>query len=58
LIKDEQEGLWTNYFLAKPHNRNTRRLIENVCQCLDENSTIKHDLRKAMKVNRVKLCCR
>jgi ArsR family transcriptional regulator len=58
LIKDEQEGFWTNYFLAKPHNLNTRRLIENVCRCLDENSAIKRDLRKAMKVNRTKLCCR
>jgi ArsR family transcriptional regulator len=58
LIKDEQEGFWTNYFLAKPRNRNTRRLIENVCRCLNGNPAIKCDLRKARKVNRTKLCCR
>jgi len=58
LIKDEQEGFWTNYFLAKPYNRYARSLMVNVCKCLDENSAISHDLRKAMKVNRAKLCCR
>lgn len=58
LIKDEQEGLWTNYFLVKTYNRRTRLLMANIRKWLDKDFTTKSDLRKAGSADRTKLCCR
>jgi ArsR family transcriptional regulator len=58
LIKDEQEGFWTNYFLSKTNNSCCRVLTKKIHEWLKEDPIVKKDLGKAKKVDRAKLCCR
>jgi ArsR family transcriptional regulator len=57
LIKDEQEGFWTNYFLNKTNDPCCKVLIKKIHQWLKEDPIVKKDLGKAKKTNRTKLCC-
>lgn len=56
LIDDEQDGLWTNYFLRK-----TTATGEDILHCikslLKNDAIIKSDLAKSRKVERT-MCCR
>ncbi|MFA6281267.1 MAG: metalloregulator ArsR/SmtB family transcription factor [Candidatus Omnitrophota bacterium] len=58
LIKDEQEGLWTNYFLNKTNNPCCCVLIKKIYEWLKTDPIVKKDLGKAKKIDRTKLCCR
>lgn len=58
LIQDEQEGLWTNYFLTTTENGCCKTLLKNIGDWLNQEPIIKEDLRIAKKINRVELCCK
>jgi len=58
LIRDEQEGFWTNYFLNKANNQYNKILMANMRSWLNDDQIIKRDLKKAKNINRTKLCCR
>lgn len=58
LIEDEQEGLWTNYFLSKANKPCCNVLTKKIHQWLKEDPIVKKDLVKAKKIDRTKLCCK
>lgn len=58
LIKDEQEGFWTNYSLNKTKNPCCCVLIKKIHEWLKADPVVKKDLGKAKKADRAKLCCR
>lgn len=58
LIGDQQEGLWTDYFLNKPDGFYGKALLANIHNCLVDDPMIISDRKKLRKVNRAKLCCR
>ena len=55
LIKSEQDGFWTNYYI-KADNQYGRILLNNLRQWLNDDNVIKKDLEKAKKSNRAELC--
>lgn len=58
LIDCEQDGFWTNYFMAKPEDACAKALIGCVNKWLNDNKIVKNDARKAKNINRKKLCCK
>ncbi|MGA1863807.1 MAG: ArsR/SmtB family transcription factor [bacterium] len=54
LIEKEQDGFWTNYYL-KEDNKYSKALLRNLKLWLNEDKTIKEDLKKAQKANRAEL---
>ncbi|MGA1840237.1 MAG: ArsR/SmtB family transcription factor [bacterium] len=54
LIEREQDGFWTNYYLKKD-NQYSKALLRNLKLWLNEDETIKEDLKKAKKANRAEL---
>ena len=56
LIKDEQEGFWTNYFLSTACCHYAKTLMKNLYAWLNDDPLIKSDLEKARKINRCELC--
>jgi len=57
LVASEQDGYWTNYYLATG-NQYARSLLGNLRYWLNGDSVIKEDRRKAGKADRKKLCCK
>ena len=57
LIESEQDGFWTNYYLAAK-NIYATILLKNLNNWLNDNAIIKADLQKAKKADRQKLCCK
>ncbi|HBR15054.1 MAG TPA: transcriptional regulator [Candidatus Omnitrophica bacterium] len=56
LIGDEQDGLWTNYFLKDtPAGKN---LVSWLKTYLRDDQVIKADMDRLKKVDRTKLCCK
>ena len=58
LIDGEQDGFWTNYFIAKSKDRHVKMLLTCVHKWLNEDAVIKSDARKAKNIDRRKLCCK
>ena len=58
LISDEQDGFWTNYFLNKADNKYNTIIMADMRSWLNDDSIIKRDLKKAMNIDRSKLCCK
>ena len=56
LVCCEQDGFWTNYFLCEctPY---AKVLMSNLKQWLNDDETIRNDLKKVKKANRARLCC-
>ena|SRR3989338_1166509 len=57
LVKDEQDGFWTNYYLARNFAQ-TQKIMQCVSHWLKDDGTIKSDAHKLKKVDRTKVCCR
>jgi ArsR family transcriptional regulator len=57
LIKDEQDGFWTNYSLLKG-SETTKDVMHCIQWLLKDDKTIKADLKRLKKADRTKLCCK
>lgn len=55
-IQDEQDGLWTNYFLSC-EDRRVKMLLEHLKKWVKGEKLLVQDLKKLKKVDRAKLCC-
>lgn len=58
LIAEEQDSLWTNYYLAKTDNPYATSLLKNLGAWLTNDPTIVDDIKKSEMINRKKLCCK
>ena len=58
LITCEQDGFWTNYFLANSKDANVKALLTCVNKWLNQDGIIRKDALKAKNINRQKLCCK
>ena len=58
LIEDEQDGLWTNYFLPAAGRSYVKTILTNIHSWLNDDPVIKSDRKRAGKINRAKLCCK
>lgn len=58
LIGDQQEGLWTDYFLNKPDGLYGKALLAHIHNQLYKDPLIISDIRKVRGINRSRLCCR
>ncbi len=58
LIGDEQEGLWTNYFLDKASGLYAKTLMAYLGRWLNDDVLIKSDRKKSQHIDRAKLCCK
>jgi len=56
LIKDEQDGFWTNYILNKPANRYGAKLNKLIKESLNDDVVVKQDLIKSIKAKRENIC--
>jgi ArsR family transcriptional regulator len=56
LLGDEQDGLWTNYFLMKSSNADA--ILKSVKSFLKDDKVIKADLERLKTADRTKLCCK
>ena len=56
LIKDEQDGFWTNYILNKPANIYAVKLNKLIKESLNDDVTVKQDLIKSSKAKRELVC--
>jgi ArsR family transcriptional regulator len=58
IVGDEQDGLWTNYYLNPAAGPHVKTLLSDIHSWLNDDPVIKSDLEKAVKVDRTKLCCK
>lgn len=56
LIKDEQDGFWTNYMLNKPANIYGAKLNKLIKESLNDDVVVKQDLIKSKKAKRENIC--
>ena len=56
LIKDEQDGFWTNYKLNKPANIHGAKLNKLIKESLNDDVIVKQDLIKSGKAKRENIC--
>lgn len=56
LIKDEQDGFWTNYILNKPANIHGAKLNKLIKESLNDDVVVKQDLIKSKKAKRENIC--
>lgn len=56
LIKDEQDGFWTNYILNKPANIYGAKLNRFIKESLKDDIVVKQDLIKRNKAKRENIC--
>ncbi len=56
LIEAEQDSFWTNYIL-KSKNRYASDILYTMKKWLKNDDTVKKDILKLKKADRVKLCC-
>lgn len=57
-IGDEQDGFWTNYFLAQSTDLFVTMLMAHLHNWLNDDPLVKGDIEKAHKAERSKLCCK
>ena len=57
IILDEQDGLWTNYFL-NCNDSKAKTILKHVETWLKEDDTVASDLKKLDKADRTKICCK
>ena len=58
LISCEQDGFWTNYFIARPKDAHVKVLLRCVNKWLNDDGVVRNDARKAKNINRKRLCCK
>lgn len=56
LIKDEQDGFWTNYILNKPLDIYGAKLSKLIKESLNDDIVVKKDLIKSNKTKREYVC--
>lgn len=56
LIADEQDGLWTNYFLRE--NAITQDVLRFIKTFIKDDKVVRADRERLKKSDRTKLCCR
>ncbi len=58
LIKEEQDSFWTNYVLHTKGNEQWTSFLGHLTLWLKEDKQVKEDLKKLLKADRTKLCCK
>ncbi len=58
IIGDEQDGLWTNYFLNCNDDLRTKTILKQVKNWLSDDSTAQSDLEKLALADRATICCK
>ena len=56
IVGDEQDGLWTNYYLNREAAEPGKTLLQNLHAWLNDDPIIKSDLEKSVRIDRKDLC--
>ncbi len=56
LLGEEQDSFWTNYYLRLPKDKYIRKLVKGLQHWLNQDSVIRHDLKKAKGAKRSHTC--
>ena len=57
LIGEEQDSLWSNYYLRRPVHIYSQKIMGQIRQWLNDDEVVLTDRRKAGKIHRTKICC-